>query len=155
LRESIDSQVNALIEAIRFDALNAKTVEETIKQLVTNQVNEQIKLRQLRVQYDVLKRDAKLNDTLYQTILAKVKETDLSGRNKINNMFVGTPAIVPLRPIKPRFVLTLFLGVVGGLGVALGLAFFVNYLDDSIKSQDDVETYLRLPFLGYVPNIKT
>jgi capsular exopolysaccharide synthesis family protein len=35
------------------------------------------------------------------------------------------------------------------------LALFVNFLDDSIKSQDDVETYLRLPFLGYVPNIKT
>src|SRR5690606_3722851 len=42
----------------------------------------------------------------------------------------------------------------GGLGVGLGLAFFVNYLDDSIKSQDDIETFLGLPFLGYVPNIK-
>src|SRR5690242_21704702 len=60
-----------------------------------------------------------------------------------------------MNPVKPRVVLTLFLGVIGGLGVAIGLAFFVNYLDDSIKSQDDVETYLRLPFLGYVPNIKT
>jgi capsular exopolysaccharide synthesis family protein len=41
------------------------------------------------------------------------------------------------------------------LAVAFGLAFFVNYLDDSVKSQDDVETYLKLAFLGYVPNIKT
>src|SRR6266568_3528025 len=41
------------------------------------------------------------------------------------------------------------------LGVAIGLAFFVNYLDDSIKNQDDIETYLRLSFLGYIPNIKT
>src|SRR2546425_507123 len=44
---------------------------------------------------------------------------------------------------------------IGALGVAIGLAFFVNYLDDSIKNQDDIETYLRLPFLGYIPNIKT
>ena len=51
--------------------------------------------------------------------------------------------------------MTILLGLIGGLGIAIGLAFFVNYLDDSIKSQDDVETYLRLPFLGYVPNIKT
>jgi len=70
-------------------------------------------------------------------------------------MRVVDSAIVPLKPIKPRVVLTLFLGVVGGLGVAIGLAFFVNYLDDSIKNQDDIETYLRLPFLGYIPNIKT
>ena len=39
--------------------------------------------------------------------------------------------------------------------MAIGLAFFVNYLDDSIKSQDDIESYLRLAFLGYIPNIKT
>jgi capsular exopolysaccharide synthesis family protein len=45
----------------------------------------------------------------------------------------------------------MFLAVVASIGLAL----FVNYLDDSIKSQDDVETYLRLPFLGYVPNIKS
>ena len=31
----------------------------------------------------------------------------------------------------------------------------MNFLDDSIKSQEDIETYLKLPFLGYVPNIKT
>jgi len=41
------------------------------------------------------------------------------------------------------------------LGAGFGLAFFVNFLDDSIKSQEDIETYLKLPFLGYVPNIKT
>ncbi len=43
----------------------------------------------------------------------------------------------------------------GGLAFALGLAFFVSFLDDSIKSQEDVENILRLPFLGYIPNIKS
>jgi polysaccharide biosynthesis transport protein len=57
--------------------------------------------------------------------------------------------------VKPRIVLTIIAGIVGGLMVSLALAFFVSYLDDSIKSQDDVETHLRLPFLGYIPNIKT
>jgi succinoglycan biosynthesis transport protein ExoP len=70
-------------------------------------------------------------------------------------MRIVDPAKPPLKPIKPRIMITLFLGVFGGFATAIGLAFFVNYLDDSIKSQDDVETYLRLPFLGYVPNIKT
>jgi capsular exopolysaccharide synthesis family protein len=44
---------------------------------------------------------------------------------------------------------------VGGLAVALGLALFFNFLDDSIKSQEDVENILHLPFLGYIPNIKS
>src|SRR5947208_15896804 len=82
-------------------------------------------------------------------------ETDLTSKDKAQNMRVVDKAVVPSSPVKPRIVLTLFLGLVGGLGVAIGLAFFVNYLDDSIKNQDDIETYLRLPFLGYIPNIKT
>src|SRR5439155_11979938 len=83
------------------------------------------------------------------------EETQISSKSKSNNMREVYRAKVPFRTVKPRVVLTLFLGLFGGLAVAVGLAFFVNYLDDSIKSQDDVETYLRLPFLGYVPNIKT
>ena len=59
-----------------------------------------------------------------------------------------------MAPIKPKKMLTLFLGIVGGLAAGFGLAFFVNFLDDSIKSQEDVESYLKLPFLGYIPNIK-
>jgi len=43
----------------------------------------------------------------------------------------------------------------GGLAVALMLAFFTNFLDDSIKSQEDIENYLRLPLLGYIPTIKS
>lgn len=57
-----------------------------------------------------------------------------------------------MSPNKPL----IFVGsVVGGLAVALGLALFFNFLDDSIKSQEDVENILHLPFLGYIPNIKS
>src|SRR5262249_31004488 len=109
----------------------------------------------LRIDYSVLKRRAEAAEVLYKTVLARTKETDLGSRNKLNNILVIDSAETPVKPIKPRIVLTILLGLVGGLGIAVGLAFFVNYLDDSIKSQDDVETYLRLPFLGYIPNIKT
>ena len=98
---------------------------------------------------------AENNKLIYNTVLTRMKETELTGRIDSNNMRIVDEAALPPKPIKPRIVLTIFLGVFGGLAVALGLAFFVSYLDDSIKSQDDVETYLRLPFLGYVPNIKT
>src|SRR5205085_9589171 len=98
---------------------------------------------------------AEQSKLLYNIVLQRMKETDLTSKDKAQNMRVVDKAVVPMGPIKPRVVATLFLGLVGGLAVAFGLAFFVNYLDDSIKSQDDVESYLRLPFLGYIPNIKS
>ncbi|MBI4659614.1 MAG: polysaccharide biosynthesis tyrosine autokinase [Verrucomicrobia bacterium] len=155
LQNSLTNQAKILLEALRLKAQMTRTEEETLWKLKQDQERAQLDLRELRVGYDILKRESQEKEQLYKAVLAKINEMELTARNKINNISVVYPADVPLRPVKPRVMLTIFLGVIGGLGVALGLAFFVNYLDDSIKSQDDVETYLRLPFLGYVPNIKT
>ncbi|MBI2947522.1 MAG: polysaccharide biosynthesis tyrosine autokinase [Verrucomicrobia bacterium] len=155
LRSSLNKQAATLIEALRHRAQMSKAEKETVGLLVKQQSELQQNLKDLRVQYDILKRESAEKDSLYKAVLAKVNEMELTARNKINNINVVYDADVPLKHVKPRTLLTIFLGIIGGLGVALGLAFFVNYLDDSIKSQDDVETYLRLPFLGYVPNIKT
>lgn len=155
LRSSLNTQATTLIEALRHRAHMAKAERETIAKLVKDQSDAQLNLKALRVQYDILKRESGEKEQLYKAVLGKVNEMELTARNKINNIRVVYEGDVPLKPVKPRVLLTVFLGIIGGLGVALGLAFFVNYLDDSIKSQDDVETYLRLPFLGYVPNIKT
>lgn len=155
VRESINAQAENIVAALRHNAETAKATEQEFAVLVDNQKQEQLNVAKLRIEYSVLKREAEAADILYKAVLAKMKETDITSHNKINNMTVVAPAAVPLKPIKPRIILTILLGLVGGLGIAVGLAFFVNYLDDSIKSQDDVETYLRMPFLGYVPNIKT
>ncbi|MHC1766574.1 MAG: GumC family protein [Verrucomicrobiia bacterium] len=155
IRESIDRQGGIIVAAMMNDAETARATEIRLAELVETQKKEQLEVAQLRIQYDVLKRKAQAADLLYKTVLTRMKETDITSRAKVQNMDIIDEASLPLKPVKPRVILTIFLGLVGGLGVALALAFFVNYLDDSIKSQDDVETYLRLPFLGYVPNIKT
>lgn len=155
LHASLMGQANSIIASLRNKALLAKATELQLRQIVAEQEKKQEDLRFLQIGYEVLKRDAEQSTLLYNTILARVKEMDLLTRNAMNNIHVIDEARETFNPVKPRVVLTLFLGAFGGLAVAIGLAFFVNYLDDSIKSQDDVESYLRLPFLGYVPNIKT
>lgn len=112
-------------------------------------------LRKQRIDYEVLERKSQQAKLLFTMLLQRKQETDLSSNDKTQNMWVIDSAKVPMKPVKPRVVLTLILGFFGGLIVAVGLALFVSYLDDSVKSQDDVENVLRLSFLGYVPNIKT
>jgi capsular exopolysaccharide synthesis family protein len=155
MRSSMTNQAMMLIQSIRTDASLRTAQEKTLEELVKTQVSAQLNQNKERIEYGQLKREADQADMVYKTVLAALKDKEITAPNKINNMRVRDQAVTPLSPVKPRVVLTLFLGVVGGLGAAIGLAFFVNYLDDSIKSQDDVETYLKLPFLGYVPNIKT
>ncbi len=155
LKDSIRKESQKVRQAIRAEAELAKAKETTMAAELKKKEQESFDLSQLRIQYDVLSRQADQSKLLYNVVLQRMKETDLTSKDKAQNMRVVDHAVVPMNPIKPRVVLTLFLGVIGGLAVAIGLAFFVNYLDDSIKSQDDIETYLRLPFLGYIPNIKT
>ncbi|MCF7838616.1 MAG: polysaccharide biosynthesis tyrosine autokinase [Candidatus Marinimicrobia bacterium] len=61
------------------------------------------------------------------------------------------PAEMPQRPVSPNFFLNIFLSLVLGLGAGIGLAYFIEYLDTSMKTVDEVERYLALPVLGIVP----
>ena len=155
LRESIAHHSASLIQSLSNNAVIAKQNADKLERLVREQEDKQLDLKKTKIGYDVFKRDAEQCDLLYKTVLGRLKETDITSKKQSSNMLIVDSADPPIKPIKPRKVLTILLGIIGGLAVAIGLAFFVNYLDDSIKSQDDVETYLRLSFLGYVPNIKT
>jgi capsular exopolysaccharide synthesis family protein len=155
LRSSIDREARKIIEAINSEAQLAKAHEESLRRVVEDHTAEMVKLGEQRIKYNQLSQDVLLNRKLYEVVLQNQSQNELIASSKINNMLVIDEAYVPPRYIKPRIMLTLVLGVIGGLVVGAGLAFFVNYLDDSIKTQDDVELHLRLPFLGYVPNIKS
>merc|ERR1711916_267555 len=90
----------------------------------------------------------------YDTLLSRLEEVRIAQRSHTSSITVVDNAEVPLEPVKPRVALTLLLSVLGGLVIGAGVAFLVNFLDDSIKSQEDVESYLGLTFLGYVARIK-
>lgn len=154
-RQAIANAARQVAEVIRTTARVEKANETAHAAAVADFENRQMEWNRAKMEYDILARKAETKKALYNAILAKLSEMDIAQKDRINNIRQVDPAVPPAFYVKPNIPLTLAAGVVGGLALALGLALFVNYLDDSIKSQDDVETYLRLPFLGYVPNIKS
>lgn len=154
LRQSLNDECRKIYESILARAQIAKATEMRLEELKEERQKELLRMNRLRIEYDEAVRESEQTKILYANLLGKFQESEVSSKNSVNNMRVVDAAELPLLPVKPKIPVVLILGVVGGLAVGLGLAFFVNYLDDSIKSQDDIETYLNLPFLGYVPNIK-
>ena len=155
LKEALDNSERRIFDSILTQAQLAGATALSLQGVLSIRKSEQQAMNQKSIQYFALEREAKQSETMYNLALQRLKETELQEKDIIQNMHVIDLATAQMAPIKPNKMLTLFLGIVGGLGAGFGLAFFVNFLDDSIKSQEDVEAYLKLPFLGYIPNIKT
>ncbi len=155
MQDEMKTEADATLQGLRNNLGILKKKEEGLIANVEQETKKQQALWGLRIEYDALKRDSDTRKAIYGNVLTRRSETELMSRMQANNMRVVDPAVMPIAPVKPRVMLTLFFGIFGGVMAGVGLAFFVNYLDDSIKSQEDVETALGLAFLGYVPNIKT
>jgi polysaccharide biosynthesis transport protein len=155
LKENLKKECDKQLQTLRNTAGIHTKNEQTLQAIVAAETKKQLELNSLKIKYDLLKRLAENNKAIHSNVLMRMKETELLSRITSNNMRVVDAAVEPLRPVKPRLVLTVLAGIIGAVFFSFGIALFVNYLDDAIKGQDDVENYLRLPFLGYIPNIKT
>ena len=76
---------------------------------------------------------------------------DLSGQLMGNNIRLIDAAMPPLAPIKPRKTFNMLLALIGGLVLGMFAAVLVEFIDQTIRTQEDVENKLGLPFLGVVP----
>lgn len=72
---------------------------------------------------------------------------------KANNIRVIDRAEVPKLPARPKKLQNIIIAIIAGLLGGIGLAFLVEYLDNTIKTDDDVERYVKLPLLGHIPVI--
>jgi uncharacterized protein involved in exopolysaccharide biosynthesis len=115
------------------------------------------KLNRIEVELNELKHEIDMDRQNYRLYLTKFEESRISDAmdtEKIANVSLIEPARPPLKPVGPKvmlnMVLALFLGGFGGLG----LAFFMEYLDDSLEKTDDVEECLEVPVLTSIPEMK-
>jgi capsular exopolysaccharide synthesis family protein len=149
-----DESERALQGIFQMAELEKSREDEALRKY-TESVERVFALDEAKISYDIMEQQLKRVEGFYQTILTKAKDFDIGAKDLLQNMKVQDPAFAPLKAVSPNKPLIFLGSIVGGLAAALGLALFFNFLDDSIKSQEDVENILHLPFLGYIPNIKS
>jgi len=127
-------------ESLLKNALDAQKAE-------TNQMAEKL------VQYNILKREADTNKQLYDGMLQKLKEAGITAGLRSSNIRVVDPALIPSGPSRPNKTRNVLLSILVGLIGGIGLALLREYLDNTVKTPDDVETLARLPSLAVVPSL--
>lgn len=124
-----------------------KVMEQTISEFETDALDTSSK----ELKYTILQRNMDTSQKFYETMVAKIKETGILSTSGASNIRIVERASVPLSPIKPDKRKNILLGFVLGLFGGIGLAFFIEYLDQSIRTEDDVEKYLGCPVLSIIP----
>jgi capsular exopolysaccharide synthesis family protein len=151
LDESIQREKKAVVARLESDYREARQRETLLTQALDEQKGLANRMAERMVQYNILKREAETNKALYDGLLTKLKEAGISQGLRSTNIRVVDPAMIPpypARPAKARNIAMAFLiGLVGGIGLAL----IREYMDNTVKSPDDVEHLVGLPSLAVVP----
>ena len=95
-----------------------------------------------------------LYQNLYINLLSSLETVRLARLQNTPNIVQIEPASVPEAPIRPRPIMNTALAAVVGLMLAAGLVFLVEYLDDTLKTPDDVERLLQVPVLGFIAEMQ-
>jgi capsular exopolysaccharide synthesis family protein len=143
-------EIRYVIEMVKSEYELAQAKEQDISELLATAKNSAVHLNEKSVQYGILKREVETNRKIYDALVAKIKEQGVAGQNQSINVWVVEQAVTPEAPAKPRKGRNLMLGLVLGLMGGVGLCFFIEYFDNTIKSPDDVQDRFGLPVLGLV-----
>jgi succinoglycan biosynthesis transport protein ExoP len=151
LDQTIEKEKQKILGVLESDYHEAQQRETLLTKALDQQKAEANQMAGKLVEYNILKREAEGDKALYEGLMTKLKETAISAGLRSSNIRVVDPAMIPstpARPAKTRNVALAFLvGLVGGIGLAL----MREYLDNTVKTPDDVETLSRLPSLAVVP----
>jgi polysaccharide biosynthesis transport protein len=149
--QNLEREKRAVVARLGSEYRESQQREALMVHTLDQQKAEANLMSERMVQYNILKRDAEAEKALYDGLLTKLKEAGISAALQSSNIRVVDPAMIPSfpsRPAKARNVALAFLvGLVGGIG----LAILREYMDNTVKTPDDVETLARLPSLAVVP----
>lgn len=140
LRATLQAQLDLAINRLKsMEVMKDETRDEAIKRGLDAQ------------DYVDAKKDFETDQRLLQIMREKQIGENISRKIPSESVEVHDPPVISNSPVSPNVTLNLVLGAVVGLIFGVGIAFFLEYLDTSVKTLEDVERYLQVPVLAVIP----
>ena len=151
---SLNPTYQTILTAVITSETSLQIIESTIQSvdiLRKSYLDELAEIPRLEQQLLELQREVSIRENLYTLLLERLEEAKISEAAVIGNAAVIDSALIPSTPVKPNRRLSLAIG--GVLGIFLGMlgVFLAEYLDKTLKSEEDIERVASEPVLGRIP----
>ena len=153
--QEVDAQVQAELNKVRArvrgDYQASLQREKMLRSALDQQKQEANKLNESAIEYSLLKRDVETNRALYEGLLEKLKEAGVTAGLRSNNFRIVDTARVPASPSEPNLPRNLAFALALGLSTGVGLAFFLEGMDNTVRTPEQAQAVASLPSLGIIP----
>lgn len=151
IQNEIQKRVDSIAQSIKKDYLSTQRKENIIRKRNEEQKNLASEFNEKAIQYKILVREVETNESIYENLLQRLKETEVISANKTSNIQVVDYATVPFKPHSPNILLNLILAAFIGLTGGVALSFVTEHFDNTIKDEEDLKNHFSIPILGVVP----
>jgi succinoglycan biosynthesis transport protein ExoP len=153
LKESRSHKSSTLLTNLETRYRQALAKEQFLQKQFRQQRAETLTQNEAAINYHIIQQGIETNKGLLTNLLQRSKENEVTGASDANNISVVDHAIPPAGPVGPNRMRGVMIAFLLSLGLGVGLALFLEYLDDTIHSTEEVERLLHLPALAVIPAI--
>ena len=153
LNRQIGQETAGVRASVRAEYSAAASQERMLMGQIAALRNQALDVDGRSIQYNILKREVDTNRQLYDGLLQRYKEVGVAGDVRANNISIVDRAEVPRWRFKPNIPLNLAIGLLVGVLLGVLASFVLEFLDDTLKSPEDIEQKLKLAVLGVIPKL--
>ncbi|MCP4665407.1 MAG: GumC family protein [Deltaproteobacteria bacterium] len=151
VRRKLHEEVRKEVDSLKAERDVLKAKERVLQKTVSDFKKEGMNTNKKQLRYTILKRNVEMNQRMYDAILTRLKETNITGNVDVSNIRIVEKALLPTLPVSPHKTRNLMLGLVFGLIIGLGLGFLRGNIDRTLRTEEDIQKYLGLPILSVIP----
>jgi capsular exopolysaccharide synthesis family protein len=152
LNKQINDRVDGILSGLESQVSSKKAALDALTQAVEDAKAKDLAEAEKDQPYYNAKRDLEQLRSQHNLLYAKIEAERLEQEIPKTTMVQVTDRAEPGKtPVKPNKTVNIVLGLIFGLIMGVGLAFFIEYLDTSVKTIDDVERTFQAPVLGVIP----